>query len=709
MERVAEVWHQAFCRRPEGLAYLESRGLKDKEMLRLFQVGYCDGEQLLAISGAQERELLQRVGVLNERGKELFSHCVVFPLKDRHGRVSGFYGRAILPGAKVPHRFCAGGAKTGLFYPQAAKGAQQVFLVEGVLDALALFQGGFPNVMALGGTQGLTAAIIDHLKAEKVPELVLCLDGDPPGQAAIADLTARLQAEGFSVRSVTLPDGQDPLSCPTLQAHLSPPAPLPSEPSARTKTYRKLSAAQGKLKVLVTLIQDGDKAEATVDLYSSRSRRQESLQLARRLGIEVQEVEEWLLSVLRELEDSKGENVKELFGQVEVQPMTPQQRQEALEFLQLPDLVGAILADMELLGYVGEEEAKLLGYCVTVSRKLEKPMSAIIQSGSGAGKSYLAKMIQHLTPPEDVVFYSRLSPQALYHMPQDYLVHKILMLEERVGGESCDYQIRTLQSNDVLRQVIVVKDPASGQLLTRENEVRGPIAYIETTTNLRLNPENTSRCFEIPLDESPEQTRRIHQRQKTLRGLQGLSVPQGRDAILQRHHDAQRLLEPVPVVIPFAERLTFPDRWLRSRRDHDRFMSLIEVLAYLHQYQRPRKRHNGVEYIEATVQDYRWAYFLASRVLQNSLDELTRWARELLGFFEANAGTYTRRELRERLQWPDKRTRDALDELVELEYLEVMRGANNLFSFRLSPLSGTAGKVTSGLLHPDELECSLSE
>jgi hypothetical protein len=68
----------------------------------------------------------------------------------------------------------------------------------------------------------------------------------------------------------------------------------------------------------------------------------------------------------------------------------------------------------------------------------------------------------------------------------------------------------------------VVKDPGTGRLFTRRNEVRGPIAYLETTTNLRLNPENTSRCFEIPLDESPEQTRRIHQRQKVLKGLQGL-------------------------------------------------------------------------------------------------------------------------------------------------------------------------------------------
>jgi hypothetical protein len=718
LARVAEVFHTAFCQRPEGLAYLESRGLKDKEMLRLFQAGYCDGEQILAITGAQERESLQRVGILNERGREFFSRCVVFPLKDQHGRPVGFYGRSTIPNAKVPHRFCAG-AKTGLFYPQAAKGAQRVFLVEGVLDALALYQAGFTNVMAMGGTQGLTAALVEHLKAEKVGELVLCLDGDEPGQVATIELAGRLKAKGFSVRAIGLPDGQDPLSWvpgasqPELQSHFGPgPADGQLEPAGVDKeaeekrSYRKLSAAQGKLKVLVSVSFGGQTAEATVDLYSKRSRCQEASELAQRLGLDASGIEEWLLAVLREIEESKrsNDNLKGLFSQVEVPPMTPQQRQEAMAFLRRPDLVETILNDMERLGYVGEEEAKLLGYCVSVSRKLDKPLSAIIQSGSAAGKSYLAKTVQSLTPPEDVVYYSRLSPQALYHMPKDYLIHKLLMLEERIGGEHCDYQIRSLQSNDVIMQAVVVKDPVTGELSTRENEVRGPIAYMETTTNLRLNPENTSRCFEVPLDESQEQTRRIHQRQKDLRGLEGLSVPLERESILSRHHNAQRLLQSVPVVIPYVNHLTFPDRWLRSRRDHDRFMSLIEVLAYLHQYQRPRKKHNGVEYIEATTQDYRWAYFLAARVLQNSNDEMSRWARELLTFIEAHPDNYTRRELRERLQWPDRRTREALEELTDLEFLEVLRGSNNLFCFRLSPIKASTAHVSSNLLHPDVLE-----
>jgi len=240
--------------------------------------------------------------------------------------------------------------------------------------------------------------------------------------------------------------------------------------------------------------------------------------------------------------------------------------------------------------------------------------------------------------------------------------------------------------------------------MVRENEVLGPIAYIETTTNLRLNAENTSRCFEIPLDESSEQTRRIHERQKALKGLERLTCSDTRAQIQERHHNAQRLLEAVPVVIPYVHLLTFPDQWLRSRRDHDRFLHLIEVLAYLHQHQRPRKLHKGVEYLEATTTDYRWAYFLAHRVLCASMDELSRWGREMLTFFETEKPIWiTRRQLREALQWPPRRVRDCLDELLELEYLEVQNGASNQHSFQLAPSTG-AKKLTADILHPDELE-----
>ena len=131
---------------------------------------------------------------------------------------------------------------------------------------------------------------------------------------------------------------------------------------------------------------------------------------------------------------------------------------------------------------------------------------------------------------------------------------------------------------------------------------------------------------------------------------------------------------------------------------------MVEVIAFLHQHPRPRKLHEGVEYLDATVADYAWAYFLAHKVLRNSLDELSRWGRELLTFFEREKPSWiTRRELREGLGWPDRRLREALEELTDQEYLEVQRGANNLYSFQLAAASSGPSRISIGLMTPEEL------
>ena len=103
-----------------------------------------------------------------------------------------------------------------------------------------------------------------------------------------------------------------------------------------------------------------------------------------------------------------------------------------------------------------------------------------------------------------------------------------------------------------------------------------------------MNHENATRCFELMMDETEEQTRRIHERQRILRTERGLELRRQAEAITRRHWNAQRLLEPLPVVIPFADRLSFPSSWMRTRRDHARFLNLIEVSAFLHQHQRER-------------------------------------------------------------------------------------------------------------------------
>ena len=384
--------------------------------------------------------------------------------------------------------------------------------------------------------------------------------------------------------------------------------------------------------------------------------------------------------------------------------MSEAERAETLAFLKQKDLLDRVARDIDALGYVGEETNKRLLYLVAVSRKLEDPLSAIVLSQSGAGKSGLTEVIEKLCPPEDVVLLTRLTPQSLYYTEPGFLDRKLVIVEERHGSLEADYSIRVLQSRKKLIAAAPVKDPQTGNLRTKVFTVEARAAFIEATTASFVNHENATRCFELAMDESREQTERIHARQRLFRTEAGLALRQEAERITRRHTNAQRLLEPVPVVIPYADRLTFPSSWMRTRRDHARFLNLIEVVAFLHQHQ--RERRGGA--IVASLADYAVAYGLAGQVLADTLSDLKKPLREALERLREislkGEGSVSRREIREALGVPDSTVRGWLQELVELEYLEVEAsrgGAGKATRYRLTDRGPLA--PAAGLLTPQEL------
>jgi hypothetical protein len=257
----------------------------------------------------------------------------------------------------------------------------------------------------------------------------------------------------------------------------------------------------------------------------------------------------------------------------------------------------------------------------------------------------------------------------------------------------------------------------TGQFKTQIVEVEGPIAYLETTTSMRVNYENATRSFEIYLDESEDQTLRIQSAQRRSRMPVDYNREERRRAIQRRHHHAQKLLEPVQIGIPYAELITFPSHRLRCRRDHERFLSLIEASAFLHQHQRERGvTGDGTPYVLASPDDYAVAYTLAKDVLTGSLHELTHRARELWetvrDWVAREAGGspdfgFTRRELLELTGLEQHRLRDALDDLVDMEYLEVVSGGKGKqMIYRL--LVHDQHGVRLSLLTPQELSDRLA-
>ena len=744
LERMAELYTQSLAKSEEGLAYLKERGITDLAAVRAFRLGYVDGSCARLVGSQAQKKALRELGILNSKDTETLYGCIVAPLHNRDGQVTGFLGRRVKP-SENPHRTLAG-PKHGFLHVQAAKGAAQgeLVLVEGFLDALACYQAGIRNVMAIGGATHVEPTLVELLAAERVKDVVLAFDPDDAGDQGAQMWAEALERVGIGSRRLVLDTDPNEFFATggtaeafreklTRAEHLGRQADeaellFHSEPVLyRVRSLGPVKGGKLRAHVLATAGQLSHRD--TLDLYSHKARKIFSNRLAEKLqaaGIEAtfEKLEQDLDTIIERLERRATEREKTKVER-ESRAMSPHEKESAEDFLTEPGLVTRLLGDMEALGYVGEEEAKLLVYLIATSRKLPRPLSGIIGSGAGAGKSFLAELAEQLTPPEDVELYSKLSPQALYYLPEDYLCRKLLILEERQGGEGSDYAIRTLQSKDKLTQAVVIKDPISGSMSTKRYEVTGPIAYLETTTASYLNPENTSRCFEIPLDESAEQTRRIHEHQRRARSHEGLGRVVGREALRRKHHNAQRLLESVRVVIPYAEDLIFPDRYLRTRRDHERFLSLIEAVAFLHQFQRPRREVTAqgqkVTYIEADPEDYEHAYRLALKVLWVSLDELSRWGRELIDIMRAQANevmeeagvtqndiTWTRRQLRESLSWPDRRLRDCLDELVSLEHLQTVGGSKGkTFIYALDSNFGPS-KRALGLLTPDQLRAKLA-
>lgn len=338
--------------------------------------------------------------------------------------------------------------------------------------------------------------------------------------------------------------------------------------------------------------------------------------------------------------------------------LTPERRASADALLAAPDLLDQAAAALDALGYVGEEATKRLAYLVATSRLLAKPLSAILMAPSGAGKSDLLDKLTLLLPAEAVEFLSRVTPSALYYAGPDHLRHKVVVVDEQAGASDADYAIRTLQTKGLLRLALSV----GGK--TERFEAHGPIALLSGTTRSDLDPENLSRCLELPLDDSPEQTKRIQAAQR--RAWAGHAPPA---VDLQRWQDAQRVLDAADVVIPFAERLDYPARTTRDRRDQQKLLSLVAAHALLHQRQRERDPQGRVV---AQLADYDVVHRLLAAALEQSHDGLSPRAARVLKLLVDAQEPLTRREVAERIGWNYMTSVRALDELVAQELVVVV-------------------------------------
>jgi hypothetical protein len=468
----------------------------------------------------------------------------------------------------------------------------------------------------------------------------------------------------------------------------------------------------------------------TLDLYSAKARAHFVEAAAAELGAPPATLKADIGQILLELEA-----VLEARATAAAQPapvaetaMTPEERDAALEFLRAPDLLDRITSDFSACGLVGEETNKLVAYLAAVSRKLSAPLAVLVQSSSAAGKSSLMDAVLGFVPEAERVRYSAITGQALFYMGQGDLKHRVLAICEEEGASRAAYALKLLQSDGSLTIASTGKDAATGALVTQDYRVEGPVMLFLTTTAIELDEELLNRCLVLCVDEGRAQTEAIHRLQRRRRTLDGLLAREARAARIKLHQNAQALLRPLAVVNPYADRLTFLSDRTRARRDHEKYLTLIDTIALLHQHQRPvrqatREQGGGdLAYVEVTIADIAAANRLAHEVLGRSLDAVPPQSRRLLALIAAwivgrakaeavrpGEVRFTRRELREKIGWGDTQLKLHLARLVELEHLLVHRAERGQgFVYELlydGPLGEAAGAAPhlSGLIDPASL------
>ena len=214
-----------------GLAYFRERGLRD-DIIRKFQLGYSPekGNPLAAAlkqQGFVEKYIVNNVdtkigtGVCgkSEDGRiyDRFRDRVMFPIHTVSGKTVAFAGRIMRKKENVGKYVNSPDSliysKTnelyGLFLAKQAIAREDLcYLVEGQMDVISMHQSGIQNVVASGGT-ALTKPQIRLIK-RFTSNITVLYDGDAAGiHAALRGIDMFLE-EGFNVKVVLLPDGEDP-------------------------------------------------------------------------------------------------------------------------------------------------------------------------------------------------------------------------------------------------------------------------------------------------------------------------------------------------------------------------------------------------------------------------------------------------------------------------------------------------------------------
>ena len=714
----------------KALVYLKTRCLNHK----IVDVAYNSGGLHQEGKNKHLAASLVKYGLLKERpagGHQVWAReCIVFPLKNKEGKIISLYGRSITNDADQRHFYLKD--RQGLYPHYPNPGARKLILTESVIDAASILQQPdiihYYNVLALYGTNGL---MDEHLQAisalKELKEIILMLNRDEAGEVATARhcRTLRELLPDMRISKVELPEGEDVNS--VLQAHdnpkvlsdllerrkdffLSTETPAASEGKTSAPGTLTAPALQPAYKLVTTnpelLIYDSkelyievlggirvtglDRMKVTLkirckdkvrlpvwhslDLYNHGQREQVTGSVAEVFETGTQSTTAMIAELTAALESYRLQRIEALQAKPETQAeMTAAQRQAAISELKKPELLKRTSQLIAMSGIVGEEHNALVAYLAYSTRKQMIPLHVMFLGSSGSGKTYLQERVSELIPQEDKIEITQVTENAFYYFKQEELKHKLILIEDLDGAMAVFYPLRELQTKRRITKTVTLKD-SKGNLKTITLTVEGPVSVSGCTTKEKLYEDNANRCILLYIDQGKEQDRRIteYQTRSSAGEVNRPREQQYRDLF----QNMQRLLRPVTVLNPYAKWIQLPDQVFKPRRTMTLLLGFIEAVTFYHQFQRAVKKDAaGQLYIETTVGDIEAAFMLLKDVLFSKSDELSKATRNFLEqvkvmLQQSGAGSFHARAIRESLRINPGNMKRYLAELMRYGYIK---------------------------------------
>ncbi len=477
-------------------------------------------------------------------------------------------------------------------------------------------------------------------------------------------------------------------SAPQIPAHVDPSALVFVEEEgdhsvaifqAGTVRYSVTMREDGITKRRVVIRANGKSCTHDLDLAIAAARERTAGGAARQVGLPPATISAHLQQILAMVQAREEARL-----QAPAVAVSADERTSGIEFLAVPDLLDRVVADLTTLGWIGENQTKRLLFLVAISRLLPQPLWAVYRSTGGAAPWQALACISTLTPPETRTQHHRVTDAALVQSDPAALRHHLLVVD----------QAETIRPEAAVTLRILKERGGVG---IGTGEARGPVAVLAAAAG---DIDHRCRdCFmTVTVDDSAEQTALIMAAQCKQLTLPAASVTT-QAAIAARHHAAQRLLDRLPVAIPFADRIAFPAASPRHRTEHANFLRLIQASALLHQ----RQRQLAEGAIVATVQDFDIAVGCTAGLLGQEIKNISTSAQRLLSaLFEHKLTSFTMADVGGLFpDWSRFAFRAAIQDLCDFGHVEAgpknTGGRGKLSGFRLL---GTASPVTGIHLRP---------